>query len=556
MPTRVVCLGGGHGAVKVAQKLAPAIRRGLIEATFIDRDNFAVFHGFIHEMLCAKLQPSSIANPARRVFPPANFHNAEIEKIDLDAQTVTTSRALDGRQYVLPYDHLVFMVGSQDDLSRYAGTAEHAQKLKTYWDCFKCRNHIVGMLEMAAIETDPVERSRLLTFVIVGGNFGGVEVATELQDYLQLLTKTQYRTIHPDEPKVILIHSGDRILPELRAHHEPLIVWAEKFLQTSGLEFRYKTRVAAATPDEVVLNTGERIETRTIISCSGTAPSPLLEGLALERDERGRVKVDEHMRALGRTNIWAGGDCAAVPHPKGGSCPPLAIYAMTQGQMIAKNITASVAGKSLRRYRFTGIGDACSLGRRRAVAHVRGIRFTGLVAWIAWRLMLLSFVESFDRKVRIFIDWLLWPVLGRDVINIRMDEPYGIRQQHYEPGQEIIREGEIGRRLYIIMDGEVEVSRSGPDGPKILATLGRGQHFGEIAVFKDARRTASVHARTKVELLSVGQGESKALGSVLPAFGEAFATTPVQVPAAEAIPTGAPPSGEGDSAADDTGRPF
>jgi NADH dehydrogenase len=541
MPTRVVCLGGGHGALKVAKKLRPAIRRGLVDATFIDRDNFAVFHGFIHEMLCGKLQPSHIANPARRVFPPANFHNAEIEKIDLDAQTVTTSRALDGRQYVLPYDHLVLMLGSNDDLSRYAGTAEHAQKLKTYWDCFKCRNHIIGMMEMAAIETDPIERRRLLTFIVVGGNFGGTEVASELQEYLQLLTKTEYPSIRPEEPKVILVHSGDRILPELRQHHEPLITWAEKFLATSGLEFRFNTKVAAATPEEVVLSSGERISTRTIISCSGTAPSPLLEGLALQRDERGRVMVDEYMRAVGRTNIWAGGDCAAVPHPKGGNCPPLAVYAMTQGQQIAKNIAATVEGKNLKPYRFTGIGDACSLGRRRAVAHIKGIRFTGLVAWIAWRLILLSFVESRDRKVRIFIDWLLWPILGRDAINIRMDEPYGIRRQHYEPGQEIIREGEIGRRMYIIWEGEVEVSHTGPSGREVLATLGRGQHFGEIAVFQDARRTATVHARTKVELLSVGQGESKAL-SVLRSFGDAMGATPASaladarpVPSAPAI---------------------
>jgi NADH dehydrogenase len=234
--------------------------------------------------------------------------------------------------------------------------------------------------------------------------------------------------------------------------------------------------------------------------------------------------------------VWAGGDCAAVPHPKGGNCPPLAVYAMTQGWMIAKNITASVMGKSLKRYWFTGIGDACSLGRRRAVAHVKGIRVTGRLAWIAWRLILLSFVESPDRKVRIFIDWILWPILGRDVINIRMDEPYGIRRQHYEPGQEIIREGEIGRRLYIIMDGEVEVSRAGPAGPEVIATLGRGQHFGEVAVFQDARRTASVHALTPVELLSVGQGESKALGSALRSFGEAFGVPPASTETAPVPP--------------------
>jgi NADH dehydrogenase len=316
------------------------------------------------------------------------------------------------------------------------------------------------------------------------------------------------------------------VLPELLPHHAPLVDWAEKFLKTSGVEFRFDTRVAAATPDEIVLSTGERIPSRTVISCSGTAPSPLLEGLALQRDERGRVKVDEHMRALGHTNIWAGGDCAAVPHPKGGICPALAVYAMTQGQMIGKNVTATVEGRGLQRYRFTGLGDACSLGRRRAVAHVKGIRLTGRLAWVVWRFFLLSFVASHDRKVRIFLDWLLWPILGRDVINIRMDEPYGVRRQHFAAGQEIIREGAIGRRLYIVMDGEVDVSRAGPSGPEHLATLSRGQHFGEVAVFQDSRRTASVHARTKVELLSVGQGESKALGSALPWFGEAVGAIP------------------------------
>jgi NADH dehydrogenase len=526
MLTRVVCLGGGHCAASLAKHFGPAINRGLIEVTFIDRDNFSVFHGFIHEMLCAKVQPSQIASPARRIFPPSKFHNGEIERIDLAAQTVTTSRMLDGREYVLPYDHLILALGSIDDLSRYAGTAEHAQKLKTYSDCFKCRNHIIGMLELADIETDPIERRRLLTFVIVGGNFGGTEVATELQDYLHSLTRHEYPGIRPEEIKVVLICAGSHVLPELSQHHEPLITWAEGFLATSGVDIRYNTKVTAATPEEVVLSTGERIPSRTVISCSGTAQSPLLDGLDLLRDDRGRVKVDENLRVLGRTNIWAGGDCAAVPHPKGGSCPQLAIYAQTQGRQIAKNVIATVAGGKSKRYRFTGIGDACSLGRRRAVGHIKGIRLTGFIAWIAWRMTLLQFVPTWDRKVRLVIDWILWPVFGRDVVNIRMDDSFGMRREHYEPGQEIVREGEIGRRLYIIWEGEVEVFRADGSGSEVLATLGRGQHFGEAAVFQDVRRTASVRARTRVDVLSIGHTESQAL-SVMSSFGDAINKLPV-----------------------------
>ena len=204
------------------------------------------------------------------------------------------------------------MLGSNDDLSRYAGTAEHAQKLKTYWDCFKCRNHIVGMLEMAAIETDPVERRRLLTFVIVGGNFGGVEVATELEDYLQLLTKTQYRAIRAEEPKVVLVHSGHRILPELMPHHVPLVEWAEKFLQDQRPRIPLQHQSGAATPDEVVLSTGERIATRTDHQLLGYGPVTAARGSGFAaRRARPRQGRRKHARArphkyLGRWRLRGG----------------------------------------------------------------------------------------------------------------------------------------------------------------------------------------------------------------------------------------------------------
>jgi NADH:ubiquinone reductase (H+-translocating) len=525
MPPRVVCLGGGHTAATIAPGLRRAIRRGLLDVTFVNRDNFQVFHGFVHEMLCAKVQPSHIASPARRIFSPARFHNAEVGKIDLAAGTVTTSRRLDGREHVLAYDHLIIALGSIDDLSRYAGTAEHAQKLKTYWDCLKARSHILDMLEMAEIERNPVERERLLTFVIVGGNFGGVEVATELQDYLRALTQREYPGIRPNEIRVILVHNGNRILPELREHHEPLITWAERHLGGSGIDIRLNTRVRAATPEEIVLSGDERVLSRTIISCAGTARHPLIEALDVKRDERGRIVVDEFLRVVGWDNVWAGGDCAAVPHPKGGICPPLAIYARTAGRLIAKNIVHAVEGRPLKRYQFTGLGDACTIGRRRAVGHFKGIRLTGLLAWLTWRVMLLKYVAGFDRKVRLVIDWILWPLIGRDITNIRSEESYGVRREHYEPGQEIVRQGEVGRRLFILWKGEVDVIRESASGPQLLATLGPGQHFGEAAVFEQVRRTATVCARTEVEVLAVGQVEAIALTAIR-SFGETVRRTP------------------------------
>jgi NADH dehydrogenase len=523
---RVVCLGGGWAALNLAAGLRRAIHRGEVDLTVVSRDNFHTFHGFVGEMLAGRVQPGQIVSPARRMFPPARFHNAEVERIDLARREITTSRFLDGKQYLLPYDHLVIALGSIDDLSRYPGIAEHAMKLKTYWDCFKVRNHLMAMLELAEIEPDPTERRRLLTFVVVGGNYGGIEVAAELMDFVRVVTKREYARIDPRDARVVVVHSGARILPELATRHPDLVAYAERFLDRSGLEFRLETRLAAATPEEAVLETGERIPTRTIISSAGTALSPLLATLPYERDERGRIRTDEFVRVLGEEHVWAAGDCAAVPHPRGGVCPAVAVFAMSQGRQVARNILRSVRGRPLGRYRFTGLGDACELGRRRAIAHVKGVKLKGFLAWVVWRAFFLYFVPTRDRQLRILLDWLVTPLVGRDIVDVRAWEPYGLRREHYEPGQEIVRQGDLGQTLYVIWQGEVEVVRDADGTTAVLARLGPGQHFGEIAVFQNVRRTATVRAATAVDVVAVGGHEARLLSESVRPFGEAMARTP------------------------------
>lgn len=527
--TRVVCLGGGYVAIFLARALRKAVRRGEIDLTVVSRDNHHTFHGCVAEMLTGRIQPGQIVSPARRIFRPAKFHNAEITDIDLDAQTVTTSRALDGREYTVPYDHLVVALGSVDDLSRYAGIAEHAFKLKTYAGCFQVRNHLLTMLELAEIEPDPEERRRLLTFVIAGGNYAGIEVASELVDYVHLLAKNEYPRLHAEEIRVIVVHSSESILPELRLHQPKLVRWAQRYLDSLGplgLEFRVKTRLAAATPEEAVLNTGERISTRTIISCTGIAQVPLLDTLDVPRDEHGRLITDAFTQVQGRDNVWAAGDCAAVPHPKGGTCPPLGLYAMQVGRHVGRNILRGHRGKPLKPLSYTGIGDACSLGRRRAVAHLRGLRFTGITAWLVWRTFLIHYVPTWDRKVRLLLDWLVWPFVGRDIVNMRVADAPGMEPALFEAGQTIIKQGDIGRHVYVIQSGEVDVVREAPEGESLLATLGPGQHFGEVSVFQNVRRTATVRARSRVHLLSLRAREAVTLGEAIRPLKDSLSQLP------------------------------
>src|ERR1051325_7262068 len=266
---RVVCLGGGWVAIYLARALRSAIRRGQIELTVVSRDNYSTIHGLIAEMLACKVQPQQINASVRELIAPAHLHNAEVDSIDVANQCVLTRRSLDGRAYSLPYDHLVLGLGAVEDLSRYAGMADHTFPLKTFGNCYRLRNHLLSVLEMAAIESNPEERSRLLTFVIAGGNYAGVEVACELVDYFRLLTRDMYSQLNFDEFRVVLLEIGSSLLPELATRHAHLVRTAAKRVARLDIDVRLNTGLSAATANDAVLKSGETIPTRTIITCTG-----------------------------------------------------------------------------------------------------------------------------------------------------------------------------------------------------------------------------------------------------------------------------------------------
>ena len=319
---RIVCLGGGYVSLHVVRSLRTAIKSGQVEVTVIDRNNYHVFHGLIGETLVGKIQVSQIISPARRVFPPAKFHNAEIQDININQQEVITARFLDGREYRIPYDDLVLALGTVIDTSRLRGLTENTFRLKSYWDVFSLRSHLLLMLELAEIESDPEERKRLLTFVVAGGNYAGIEVASEISDFLQLLTKKEYSRLFPEEIRVVVIHSGPEILPELGTRFPKLVQYARRHIEQQGFHLKLNARLTSATALSAFTDQNEEIPSRTIISCTGNSLPPILEASLFEIEKSGRIATDEFLRVKGYENVWAGGDCAAVPHPQGGPSPP------------------------------------------------------------------------------------------------------------------------------------------------------------------------------------------------------------------------------------------
>jgi len=524
-PTRVLVLGGGYVAIYAARALAKAVRSGAVELTVVDRNNYHCFHGLVPELLVGKIQAAQVLSSARRLFQPGRFVLATVERVDTGNKTVQVRRGHDGELAEFSYDHLIVSLGSVDDLSRYRGIGEHSLRLKTYWDIITVRNRILSVLEMAQLEEDPEKRRRLLHFVVAGGNYAGVEVAAELAGFLSGLAKKEFRGLDPEDIRITLVHAGDQILPELAERFPKLSAKATRSLQAAGVQLALGVKLKSATPLEAVLSDGSRLSTQTIISCTGTAQNPVLDTLPFERNRHGRLVANAYGQVGGTSDVWSGGDCAAIPMKKGGDVPPLALYAMQAGTTIAGNILRTRRNKPLKPYSFGGLGDCCCLGTGDGVGQLMGIQISGFLCWLIWRIFMVIYLPSWKKRVRTVLDWIATPLLGRDIIAVTSPSDVGVQRELFEAGQLIVTEGDVGRAMFLVRTGEVEVFKTDADGQEThLANLGAGDHFGEIAVLNDVRRTASVRARSEVELLRIGREQANLLTSSYSGFGEVAKT--------------------------------
>ena len=376
-------LGGGYGGVYTALRLQKAARRGRIDLSLVSQENFFLSQPMLAEVVSGSIEPPHIVNPIRRLLPHVHFHQAEIESVEPDSRNVVINYRGDSTQYNrIPYDHLVVAVGSSTDLSSLPGMAEHAFPFKTIGDAFFLRNHVISTLEEAEVETDPDQKAELLTFVVAGGGYTGVEVAAEINSFTREAVKS-YSRIDPKEISVILLHRGSRILPVLS---DKLAGFSHRALERRGLEIRLGASIKSATAQSAILSDGDAISTRTLVAAIGTAPNPLLSKIPIQQDYRGRVVTEETLAVPEHSGIWAVGDCAAVPDVRmGGTCPPTAQYAMRQAKHVARNILASINGDSLRPFSYRNLGVFVPLGRFSAAADIMGLNVSGFLAWWLYR---------------------------------------------------------------------------------------------------------------------------------------------------------------------------
>ena len=409
--TRVLILGGGFGGLYAALEFEKR-KDPRFEVTVVNRENFFLFTPMLHEIAASDLDLTNIVNPVRKMIRHVNFFCGDVDKIDIESKRVTVSHGFERHSHELDYDHLVLALGSVTNFFKLPGVAERALTMKSLGDAIQLRNRLIAHLEEADSECAQADRSSLLTFVVAGGGFAGVETIASINDFLRDALPF-YPNLKEEMLRLVLVHPGEFILPELG---EKLGRYADKKLRERGVEIFSKSKVAAVQPNEIELSTGERITSSTLIWTAGVSPNPTLDLVACAK-ERGRIKVNANLEVEGMDGLWALGDCALVPDSAtGGYCPPTAQHASREGKVVTCNIIAGVDGKPKKPFSFKTLGLLAAIGRRTGVARILGVNFSGFLAWFLWRGIYWSKLPRTEKKIRVAIDWALDVFFSKDFV--------------------------------------------------------------------------------------------------------------------------------------------
>jgi NADH dehydrogenase len=410
--TQIVILGGGFAGVEAARYLdQTAAKRSDVEVTLVSRDNFALFTPMLHEVAAGDLDPGNICNPLRKLLRRVTVLNGDVRAIDLAARRVTISYGVGVLTRESPFDHLVLALGSETNYFGIPGVAEHAVGIKTLGDAIMLRAGVIAMLEAASVEPDPDRRKRILTFVVAGGGFAGVETVGAINDLARDILP-HYGRVDPREVRVVLIHSGAVILPELG---EALGLYAQEKLRKRQVEIKLKTRVVSYANGAVRCSDGEAVPAGLLVWAAGISPSPILKDMPLEL-HNGRVVVESTLEVPRFRGIWAVGDCAAVIDPASNHpYPPTAQHALREGRRAAKNICARLEGERTISFVYKAPGQLAAIGRRTGVARIFGLKFSGVVGWVLWRSVYLMKLPRIEKRLRVGLQWVLDEVFERDL---------------------------------------------------------------------------------------------------------------------------------------------
>ena len=409
---RILILGGGFAGLTVAMELEKKLARNrAVEVTLVNRDNFFLFTPMLHEVAASDLDVTTIVNPVRKVLRHVHFFVGQVEKIDLEKKNVIVSHGFDRHEHALSFDFLVVGVGSVTNFHGIPGLEQRALTMKTLGDAIRLRNHIIAHLEEAESDCCMVKET-LLTFVVAGAGFAGVETVAAISDFARRALRS-YPRLGEQMLRFVLVHHGPAILPELEGR---LSTYAQKKLAGRRVEIHLNTTVEGFSGMAVRFADGTTIPTDTLIWTAGTSPNPLLGSIPCVK-EHGRLLVTESLNLGDWPDVWALGDCAAVPDRRTGRFhPPTAQHALRQAKIVAHNVIAAVRGREKKAFNFSTIAQLAAIGQRTGVANILGVNFSGFVAWWLWRTIYLSKLPRFEKKLRVAFDWTLDLIFSKDLV--------------------------------------------------------------------------------------------------------------------------------------------
>jgi NADH dehydrogenase len=413
MAWNVVIAGGGFGGAAAARELERVMPKQSAQLVLVNDVNFMLYTPFLPEAAAGTLEPRHVVTPLREILKRTYLRLGEIVGHDPEAKTVELATK-EGENETIPYDQLLLSLGSVSRVLPIPGLTEHAMGFKGLADAIVLRNRVIENLEAANATGDHQRREELLTFVFVGGGYAGLEALAELQDFAADAMDS-YPRARLHGMRWMLVEAAPRVLPEI---DQDLADYALRELRGRGIEIKLETQLKEVTKDSVTLSTGEVVPTRTVVWTAGVAPAPILKQLSVPLDERGRVPVDDHLRVQGLDSVWAIGDCAAAPDPRGGTCPPTAQHAVRQGPVAARNIAAELGIGSAVPFTYKSEASFVNLGRYKAVGRIGDRKLRGFPAWFLARSYHMSQIPGYARKAHAILDWTASMPFKRDIAEL------------------------------------------------------------------------------------------------------------------------------------------
>lgn len=412
---RIVVIGGGHAGLTVAMRLQSKLAPGEARVTVIDTQPHMTYQPFLPEAAAGSIEPRHVVVPLREALRRCEVMTGQVSCIDHSSKELTTDLA-DGSEEHVEYDMLVVVPGSISRALPIPGLAEQGVGFKTIGEAIYLRNHVLSRLDIAATTSDEKLRRRLLTFLFVGGGYAGIEAMAELESMARYAVRN-YSTIGEQDMRWVLVEAMGRIMPEVSP---AMGEYTRRRLEERGIEVKLNTTAKTMENGHVVLDDSDEFDTDTVAWTAGVKAHPMLEASDLPRDSKGRVQCNADLQVSGTEDVFAAGDCAAVPDLTSSDpealCGPSAQHAVRQARTLADNVLARLRGEPRTDYRHKYAGSVAGLGLFQGAAEVYGIKLKGFPAWLLHRVYHLGKMPTASRKIRILGDWLMGLPLRRQVV--------------------------------------------------------------------------------------------------------------------------------------------